>query len=178
MFVLRLGLVAALAAAVAGCSQSRPSATVKGTFRYKGQPIPAGEVYFVFADGGQYNANLKSDGSYTFGDIPTGTVKVFLDTEGFNPEQKPVSYQAAKGGYATKMGKNYREYDAVVGKGDHPGGKAGGGKAEGPGLTKEQKEDLAKKYVKIPKQYTSEKTTPLTFTVERGSQTKDFDLTD
>src|SRR5262245_36517548 len=112
MFVLRLGLVVALAAAVAGCSQSRPSATVKGTFTYKGQPIPAGVVYFMFDEGGQYNAALQPDGSYKFTDVPLGAVKVFLDTEGFNPEQKPVSY-AAKGVYASKMGKNLREYDAM-----------------------------------------------------------------
>ena len=50
--------------------------------------------------------------------------------------------------------------------------------AEAPPLPQERKEALAKVYVKIPKKYASEKTTPLTYTVEPGRQVKDFNLTD
>jgi hypothetical protein len=47
-----------------------------------------------------------------------------------------------------------------------------------PGLSKEKKAELAKVYVKLPKKYSSEKTTPLTYTVDTGRQTKDLALTD
>jgi hypothetical protein len=179
MLPLRIGLFLGLALALVGCSKPGASSRVTGVVTYKGQVVPAGELYFVYDEGGQYNTALKPDGSYQFVDVPAGAAKVLIDTEGFNPDQKPKSY-TQKGGYASKMGKNLREYDAVVGKGDHPGGTAGGKAAESPTgtLTKEQRDALAKQYVKIPRKYASEKTSTLTVTVDWGAQVKNFDLTD
>jgi hypothetical protein len=172
MLTLRIGLCVGFAVALVGCSKSGPSSRLTGTVTYKGEPVKAGTIYLVYEQGGQYEAAIRQDGSYQFGDLPTGNVKVLIDTETFNPEQKPKSYT----GYAKGMAKGFSEYNATVGKGE----KASGDK---PGsstviLTKEQKEELAKVYVKIPRKYASEKTTTLTTTIEPGSQTRNFDLTD
>jgi hypothetical protein len=172
MRVFRIALVVCLAAAVVGCSRSN-RASLTGTISYKGQPVKAGTVYFKYEQGGQYQSDLKPDGSYQFMDVPPGNVKVLVDTETFNPEQRPQSYKAKQMSRAYDKGLN--EYDAVMAKNRAAKKDAA---AEAPPLPQERKEALAKVYVKIPKRYTSEKTTPLTYTVEPGRQVKDFDLTD
>jgi hypothetical protein len=106
-------------------------------------------------------------------DVPTGNVKVTVLTESLNPEQKPLNYSQKAAGMEKGYGKGMAEYNSQMGRGEKKG--AAG---EGPGLSPEQKEALVKVYVKLPKKYSSEATTPLTYTVGRGSQTKDFDLTD
>jgi hypothetical protein len=177
MLVLRIGLFAGLAVALAGCSQSGAASKVTGKITYKGQTVKAGDVYFWFEQGGQYNTAIKSDGSYQFMGLPTGNAKVLIETETFNPDQKPPSYTQQGKQIARGMGKGFADYNATVGKGEKAGEEKKAGSAS-VALTKEQKEALAKVYVKIPRKYASEKTTPLSFTVASGSQTKDFDLTD
>ncbi len=181
MRTLPIGLVVGLAVAVAGCSGANSPAKVKGTITYKGQTLKAGIVYFMCEQGGQYEAAIKSDGSYQFTDLPKGNVKVLVSTETFNPDQKPLVYTQQAKQYSKGLAKGYGEYNATVGQGEHAGAKAPEGKKAGDapaGLTKEQKEELAKVFVKIPAKYAAEKTSPLTITLEGGSQTKDFDLTD
>jgi hypothetical protein len=180
MLTLRTGLIVGLATAIVGCSPTISPGKVRGTITYKGQTVKAGTVYFVYEQGGQYRAEIKSDGSYQFSDLPTGDVVVVIENEVFNPDQKPQVYGQKAQQYSKGMAKSISEYDATAGK-DHAGGKAEGenkGSAPAPGLSKEKKDELAKVYVKLPKKYTNNKTSPLTFTIERGSQTKNFDLTD
>jgi hypothetical protein len=178
MLILRTGLVVGLATAVVGCSSSVAPGKVKGTVTFNGQPLKAGTVYFTYEQGGhQYRAEIKSDGTYQFSDIPAGIVVVTFDNSAFNPEQKSPSYSTMGQKYAKGVSKNINEYNAMAGK-DHAGGKAEGDNKDAVALSKEEKEKLAKVYVKLPKKYTSEKTSPLTFSVERGWQTKDFDLSD
>jgi hypothetical protein len=181
MLLFRIGVAAGLAAAVIGCSSSNSPGKVRGTISYKGQTVKAGTVYFMFEQGGQYRSEIKPDGSYQFTDLPTGEAKVVVDTEPFNPDQKPQVYGQKAQQYAKGMAKSMKEYDATAGRGEHAGGNAEGEKkssAPAAGLSKEKKEELAKVYVKLPKKYTVESSTPLRYTVERGSQTKDFDLPD
>jgi hypothetical protein len=173
MRVFRIGLVACFAAALLACSSVKRG-SVTGAVTYKGQQVKAGTVYFIYEQGGQYQAEIKSDGTYQFMDVPTGEVKVLVETETFNPEQRPQSYTQKQKQIAKGYGKTMKEYDAAMGRG-------GGEKKDAdqpPGLSKDKKEELAKVYVKLPKKYASEKTTPLTYTVETGRQTKDLALTD
>jgi hypothetical protein len=167
MFLLRAGLLVGFALAVVGCTSSSAPGKVRGTVTCNGQTVKAGTVYLMYDEGGQYRAEIKSDGSYQFTDLPIGKVVAVVDNQAFNPEQKPQVYGQKQKQIAKGVAKNINEYDAAMGKG-----------GEGPGLAKEKKDELAKVYVKIPKKYTSEKTSPLAFTVARGSQTKDLELTD
>jgi hypothetical protein len=173
MRAFRIALVACFAAALLACS-SLKRGSVTGAVTYKDQPVKAGTVYFVYEQGNQYRAEIKSDGTYQFMDVPTGEVKVFVDTEPFNPEQRPQSYTQKQQKLAQGYGKSLKEYDAKMGKGG-PDNKSAD---QPPGLSKQKKAELAKVYVKLPKKYASEKTTPLTYTVETGRQTKDLNLTD
>ncbi|MFO0845793.1 MAG: hypothetical protein U0797_25990 [Gemmataceae bacterium] len=170
----RFGLFLGLAAAVVGCSQSRLSSKVTGRVTYKSQPVKAGLIFLAYQEGGKYQAALQSDGSYQFVGLPVGSVKVFIENEAFDPDQKPKSYTGRAKSIAAGVAKGYSEYNRMSGGGE----KAGTKSDDGTPLTKEKREELAKVYVKLPKKYTAEKTTPLSFTVESGRQTKDFDLTD
>jgi hypothetical protein len=177
MRVHRLGFVVCLTVAILAGSCARSKSHVTGTIAYKDQPVKAGTVYFIYEQGGQYQSDLKPDGSYQFMDVPPGNVKVLVETETFNPEQKTLSYtmNMKQRQMAPGYSKSTKEYDAFMAK-SH--GEKKDAPALGPGLSKEKKEALAKVYVKIPKKYTSEKTTPLTYTVESGTQVKDFNLSD
>jgi hypothetical protein len=173
MRTFRLALVACVAAGALACSQSNRG-SVTGTVTYHGQTVKAGAVHFVYEQGGQYLSGIKSDGSYEFMDVPTGNVKVLVDTETFNPEQRPQSYTQKQQQMSKGYGKEMQEYNKMMGR----GGKDKQGDAPGQPLSKEKKEALAKVYVKIPRKYAGEKTTPLTYTVGSGRQTRDLDLTD
>ena len=172
MRVFQIGLALCLAAAAVGCTRS-DRASLTGAISFKGQPVKAGTVYFMYEKGGQYQSDLKPDGSYQFMDVPPGNVKVLVETETFNPEQKPQSYKAKQMSRAYDKGLN--EYDAMMAKNRAAKKDAA---AEGPPLPQDKKAALAKVYVKIPRKYASEKTTPLTYTVEPGRTVKNFDLTD
>jgi hypothetical protein len=175
MRLFHLSCLVCFTAAVLGCSRSDPRGSVKGTVTYQGNPIKAGTVYFYFEQGGRYQAELKSDGSYQLMDVPTGNAKVLVDNEPFNPDQKPVLYTTRQKQIASGYGKNMSEYDARMGK---AGAKKDAPPEEGQPLSPEKRAELAKVYVKIPKKYTSDSTTPLTYTVERGRQVKNFELSD
>lgn len=160
---------AALAVGIAGCNTDHtgPSSKLTGKVSYNGQPVKAGSMWLIF-DQGKYNCPIRDDGSYSFLDIPNGTAKVVIDTEPFNPDQRPPVYQKA---VAAKQNKMYGEYDRAMGKATEED-------VRSPGLSKAEKEKLAKVYVKLPKKYTSEKTTDATVNVLQGEQVKDIELTD
>jgi hypothetical protein len=175
MRVFRIGFVVCLAAAVLGCSRTGKT-SVTGTITYKGEPVKAGTVYFYYEQGGQYQCDLKPDGSYQFIDVPAGNVKVVVDNGAWDPEQRPVPYTLQGRDVGKGYNKTLGEYDARMGRGWATDKKVAA--PAGQPLSKEKKEELAKVYVKVPKKYADEKATPLTYTVERGRQVKDFDLAD
>lgn len=172
---LRIVSLVGLCTVVVGCAKSPYSSSVSGKITYKGQPVKAGMVYFIFDVGGQYESPLKTDGSYEFIDIPTGQVKVLVDNAAFDPDQKSPVYGAQSKAMASGYSQSYDQYNKTVGGGEGAHKKEGGDLA---GLSKDAKAELAKLFVKIPKRYANAKTTSLTYTVEKGSQTKDFDLSD
>lgn len=179
MWKFKLGAAALAGAAVlglAGCGKSGPSAKVSGKVTYKNEPLKAGIIYFKSPDLGEYNCNLREDGTYVFGDMPTGTYTVVIDNETWNPDQTPSDYVKTKGGkkIAEKINKGNDEYNKTVGGGQFAGGGGGAAAATGPA----NKEDLARLYVKLPKKYSHPQTSGLKYTVVDGDQKKDFELTD
>ena len=159
----RLGLVAILVLSVpaffGGCS-SKKEAKVSGKVTYNGKPVTGGKMMFhPSAAGGQtYTGEINSDGTFTFVGVPTGEMKVTIDTD---------SYKNTQTGYEMKM----------------PGGmKPPADVMKPPPGVKMDKPDLQMDkmpvYVKIPAKYADVKTTTLTWNIEKGSQSKDLNLTD
>lgn len=172
----RAASLAALSAAVVtvGCGGGgRPSATVTGSVKHKGQLVKGGDLFFVYADG-QTQTAIHPDGTYQFADIAPGEVKVYVMNEAFNPDQRPPSYAKEGSRYGSKAANDrYAEYNKAVGGGQHAQEPAAGG-----GLPAAEKERLGKLYVKLPKKYTDAKTTDLKFTVTGGNQQKDIEIPD
>ncbi|MBX9578760.1 MAG: carboxypeptidase-like regulatory domain-containing protein [Gemmataceae bacterium] len=178
MWKLSAAALCGLVAALAGCSKSGASSTVTGRVLYKGEPVKAGIVYFK-SDQGEYYAQLRDNGTYTFNNLPTGTFTVVVDNETWNPEQKQQDYVKSKAGkkISAGMAKGFSEYDKMVG-GGAMAGKGGAAEDTTTGPSKEVKEELTRLYVKLPKKYSHPKTSGLSYTVVGGEQTKDFELTD
>jgi hypothetical protein len=154
---LLLGLTTALSLVlISGCSRSNPSApsNISGTVTYKGSPVSGGSITFKSPDLGFYSSALGEDGSYQIIDMPTGPMVVTVETESINPNRKKIEYGGGKGDkqYAERMMME-KKMGAPIGQGNA-------------------------KYVKIPAKYNDANTSPLNITIERGSQSKTFDLTD
>jgi hypothetical protein len=74
--VVGLGLIAALAAAAAGCSGGSKKVTIDGTVTYRGQPLSSGILRVVSEDGSFATAMVRPDGTFTLTDVVPGEIRV------------------------------------------------------------------------------------------------------
>jgi len=147
-FHLALGLLTLTCFILATGCGGMSKSDVSGTVSYKGKKLGNGVIQFVGKDARE-SSLIGADGSYRIAKAPHGSVKVVVETTPPNALPTP------------KMGTPKD---------------AGGGppmKIEGEAGAQSKGE-----YVPIPAKYKSEDTTPLTYEVTSGKQTKDFDLTD
>jgi hypothetical protein len=80
---------------------AQPRATVTGTVKYKGEPVPSGQVVF-YGNGDQSAiATINQDGSYTATNVPLGPVKIALvmppSTAGMEKAAKVMKKRFGKG---------------------------------------------------------------------------------
>jgi hypothetical protein len=149
----RMVLVAAVClglAALAGCEKGR--ATVSGKVTFNGQALTAGTVSFVAGPNRVGSDVIHPDGTYTIADAPIGDVTITVNT----PEP-PKGPAMARGPDKPPPGVQGMPSDMKP-----------------PGA-----EELGKsmKIVPAPTKYKNAETSPLKFTVQPGTQTKDIDLT-
>lgn len=86
-------ILLALACALSGCSQGKPTATVSGTVKYKGELVPAGKVTFFGSGNQAATAPIAPDGTYTATEVPLGSVKVTVNTPRPTAELKKAAKQ-------------------------------------------------------------------------------------
>ncbi len=130
----------------AGCGSK---GVVSGKVLYQGKPVRGGSVSFILEGGGTMFSPIEEDGSYTIPNVPPGTVKITVETESFRPT---VMQRDASGGAPEFMKKYIQEKE--------------------PQLL----EQRAKRYVKIPPQYSDPDKSNLTYVVKSGKQEHDIDL--
>ena len=169
----RAFLCVVVGAVVVGCQKGNPNAPAKisGRVSYKGSSVTCGSVILTAKDGGSsVGLAIAADGTYTGSDLPIGEMIVTIETESANPDRKTPDY---KGGSSIPLG------------GAGGGGGMYGGKGVGGGMQQKKGAEFspgqptaAGAYMKIPSKYADPKTSGLTVTLERGSQTKNFDLND
>ena len=122
---------------------------VSGTVRFNGTPLTGGRIGFFSAEGDPgTNAKIDLDGRYTI-QAPVGDVTITVDNSMLKPG-------AAKGG-GQRVGKQQ-------GAGPRPGG--------------EDPTEIKGTYVPIPETYKDPKNSGLTYTVKKGKNEHDVELTD
>jgi len=131
---------------VIGCGGG--TGTVSGTVYYDGKPLKGGNVTFVCAGKPSISTKINEDGTFQTEPVSAGDVKICVETETLNPAGK-----------RTNMA-----YQPPAGQ-KNPAGSSTTGAA-----------DMAKRYVRIPPIYSDPNSTPLTYTVKRGSQTHEIKL--
>jgi hypothetical protein len=132
-----------------GCSSS---ATVSGKVTYQARPLTGGTVLFTSTEGkGSRSAQIGEDGSYTIPNMPTGPVKIAVETKSAQPP--------------TMLGgqPNMKPPPGV----DLPP------EAAKSGVYGDSKKKTAEP---IPEEYGDPDRSGLEYTVTRGSQTKNIDL--
>ncbi len=162
----------------AGCGSGDKKSHLAGVITYKNAPVTGGNINLSNDAGGSYSCPIQIDGNYSITDIPPGTYAVTVETETVNPDRKTATYgngQKAGPGAATagKMEKMNNEYEKMMSKGGETGSLAAGG-SFGPA----SKEELMKRYTKLPTKYADKRTSGLTAEVVQGKVKKDFALAD
>jgi hypothetical protein len=141
---------------VVGCGPGR--GTVSGQVKFKGRPLPGGQIAFIPADPKQppVFGSLDENGRYEL-TVAAGNVKISVDNRELAPPPE--------------TGKGLPE-------GLPPGIKLPkGGKAQvRPAPQQPQSDKLPGKYVEIPSKYYQIETSGLSYTVTAGSQTHDIEL--
>jgi hypothetical protein len=137
-------------ALLCGCGGrgASPSAKVFGQVTFKGKPVGGGTITFYPESGGQYQGIIDAEGAYSALDLPTGDAAVTIETE------------SVKAVHAT------------------PAGMEQGHKRVNSPLVSEEAAPTAGAYVKLPAKYANPKLSGLSIQLNRGRQTKDFELTD
>lgn len=120
---------------------------VSGKVHYQGKPVRGGNVSFVPEAGGVMSSPIEEDGSYTIRNVPPGTVKITVETDSF----RPLAVPQVPGGASAKLMKKMME----------------------PQSADPQR---AKRYVRIPAQYSDPTKSNLTYVVKSGKQEHDIDL--
>jgi len=122
-----------------GCGPS--TTTVSGTVTYQNKPVKGGSVTFIALDTGKPAASgsIKEDGTYSIPRVPVGEVKVCVDTKAMDPSKvaRFPKYAPPPGAPA-------------------PEGLTGGGT---------DKEEMIRRFVKIPDRYADPSTTDLQTTI-------------
>ena len=188
-----LALVAVLLVAVVGCPNKDERSSISGKVTVAGKgPLTGGGIQFVSVEYPNRvgSAVISGDGTYTVVDAPLGECKVVIDTTMFDPN-------ALKG----KEGLGTVGSGPGVPPGGNPGKTGAGGPGpgsktvpgvKGPPPKKEPEKpkgiDLSPefgtstknttplKFVKIEDGLNKAESTPLRATIERGQNTKDFEV--
>jgi hypothetical protein len=133
-------------AALAGCGKGR--ATVNGKVTLNGKPLTTGTVSFIGGPSDTGSGHINADGTYAVPDAPLGDCKVTVQTP--------------------------RAMGGVQGMPKPPAGMKGMPKEMLPPGAEEGSK--AVRVVPAPEKYGSPDTTPVTYTVKKGTQTFDIDL--
>jgi len=152
-----------------GCRRpGSPAATLSGKVTFKDEVLPGGTITFHPKEGAAISTTITGDGTYRVSVPFSGEASVTVATEHLNPDTTKIA--KAKGEQAKpdlerpkiteeqlkKMSPEERARMELYLK---PGGKQGGGA-----------------YKWIPEKYADLKKTPLSITIQGGSQVENFEL--
>lgn len=129
-----------------GVRKGEEQAEVSGRVLFQGKPLPGGRVSFVAVNGGIANSDFIDENGNYKIKAPIGDVKVGVDNSMLEPKRF--------GGGGPPKGLN------------HP---------RPPGQEAQEK-PIKGQFVRIPEQYKDPSTSGLSYTVKKGAQTHDIEL--
>jgi hypothetical protein len=138
----------------AGCGGK---GVVSGKVLYKGQPVRGGNVSFIPEGGGVMSSPIEEDGNYTIQNVPVGRVTITLETDSIRPFLQRGGPGSAP---PPELQKNMNSDPAK----------------QDMAKTEAQMADRAKRYVRIPPQYSDPNKSNLTYVVKSGKQEYDIEL--
>jgi hypothetical protein len=140
-----------------GCGPNyKARATVKGKVTFATRNLTVGSVTFYGKDNVTGSASIDKNGNYVMNDAPLGEVQITVTV----PQQPPGGIGMMKAGPAVKSNKNIKSVDP-----------------EGSGKTISIMGDMPTYVVPISEKYAKVETSGLTYTVQKGEQTHDINLT-
>jgi hypothetical protein len=159
---LRSGLLLIVAAA-AGCNQPA-TGHVSGQVRFNGKPLPGGYVNFMPADPKASIIAVTLDGQGRFSAVlPAGDVQVSIDNRELEPRQ-PIHISPNQLSLPPEVKSKLGSGGKAPEQPPAPSPNAGGANSG--------------RYIKIPDRYYDAAASGLSFKVQSGDQTHDFDLKD
>ena len=158
---------------VCGCAGKSDSDRVQltGKVSYKGSPVTGGDINFhPIGKGTPTNLKIGADGTLKITGVDPGEYKVVINTDPIKGSSAPAPAVLGKD---TKDGQPQKGMpkDMVPPK-DMATGPPGGLNID------QSKMGVQPVYVAIPAKYKAVNTTPLTITLSKGKQEKDFELVD
>jgi len=140
---------------LAGCGSGGPArAVVKGKVSIEGQNLTTGNVMFWGENNATASAAIDKHGNYVMNDAPVGDVKITVYVPNVNPAE------LAKMNAMKKGMPNLKSVDP-----------------SGSGMSISIMGDMPENIVPIPDKYATPESSGLTYTVQRGEQTKYLALT-
>jgi hypothetical protein len=146
-----------------GCGPTKKEIVVTGKVTYKGEPVTGGVIRLYSSDAGPaekgdnaFPIQIKPDGTYAASNVPTGPMKVAIETDSVKRNSGPARDPSTGLPAGVKPPPGYeppKQPAAAADRGAQP------------------------KYVQIPAKYAQPATSGLTWDV-KGSETKNFDLSD
>ncbi len=156
-----------------GCGGNKAApAGVSGKVTYQGKPVTGGQISFIpDGSGSPYTSQIKSDGTYQVTDVPSGECTVTIEALPDPNKAKGPAYgqgqmeDAAKAAEKAKSEHKDKSGMQMPAAGGSPVPGAAGSGPQG-------------QYMKLPEKYADPKTSGLKMSIKKGSNTKDWDLTD
>ena len=160
-----LVLGAFLLTGVVGCGSGKGS--VSGKVTLDGKPLPAGNISFLGPKGQAVTADIK-DGQYTASNVPTGDVKVTVQTSSIKTEADSLLASSRN----SSVGRNPATSKLPAGVKEHVQAEV----ARNADMAKRGKE-LLSRYRPLPDKYSKPDTSGLHVAVNRGENSFDVPLT-
>ena len=162
---------------VCGCAGKSDSDRVQltGKVSYKGSPVTGGDINFhpmPLGKGTPTNLKIGADGTLNITGVDPGEYKVVINTDPVKAQGSgPAPAELGKGTKDGQPQKGGMPKDMVPPKDVATGGPGGAN-------IDQSKTGVQPVYVAIPAKYKAVNTTPLTITLSKGKQVKDFELVD
>lgn len=150
--LLSAAVIATLTVGMTGCGPSGAAAGVaSGKVTYNGTPLTGGILTLHPVNGGpDFPITITYEGTFSSSGVPDGEMQVAIETESLK-NRRPAGYDTSKMPAGSK-----------------------------PPDVKLPDVDMSKQptYMKIPAKYASVKTSGLTWTISKGTNDRNFELTD